>query len=49
MLPLVCFLLALGVQTQGQAIEEPLLFESFPTDFKWGAATSAYQVREPNA
>ena len=25
-------------------IEEPLLYNSFPTGFVWGVATSAYQV-----
>ena len=25
--------------------EEPLLFDHFPADFRWGAATAAYQVR----
>jgi len=24
--------------------EEPLLYESFPADFVWGAATAAYQI-----
>ena len=24
--------------------EEPLLYDTFPDDFTWGAATAAYQV-----
>ena len=24
--------------------EEPLLYETFPNDFVWGAATAAYQI-----
>lgn len=24
--------------------DEPLLYDTFPTDFKWAAATSAYQI-----
>ena len=26
-------------------IEEPLLYDTFPANFQWGVATSAYQVR----
>ena len=29
-------------------IEEPLLYDSFPTGFVWGVATSAYQVSALN-
>jgi hypothetical protein len=25
--------------------EEPLLYDLFPEDFKWGVATASYQVR----
>ena len=25
--------------------EEPLLYDTFPNDFIWGVATSAYQVQ----
>ena len=25
--------------------EEPLLYDTFPSDFVWGVATSAYQVK----
>ena len=28
----------------GYTIEEPLLYDTFPEDFIWGAATAAYQV-----
>eukprot|EP00095_Tigriopus_kingsejongensis_P005520 maker-scaffold282_size228295-snap-gene-0.16 protein:Tk05520 transcript:maker-scaffold282_size228295-snap-gene-0.16-mRNA-1 annotation:"hypothetical protein DAPPUDRAFT_243998" len=31
-------------QVHGQSIEEELLYDFFPEGFKWGAATSAYQV-----
>jgi len=24
--------------------DEPLLYDTFPSDFKWAAATSAYQI-----
>ena len=27
-----------------QNIEEELLYDTFPLDFQWGVATSAYQV-----
>ena len=29
---------------QGYAYEEPLLYDTFPDGFEWGAATAAYQV-----
>ncbi len=28
----------------GYVYEEPLLYDTFPDDFVWGAATAAYQV-----
>ena len=28
-----------------QKYEDPILYGKFPSDFKWGAATAAYQVR----
>ena len=42
------FLLLLSLLLPGLAVspdpEEPLLFDTFPDDFVWGAATAAYQV-----
>ena len=38
-------LLALMSDVKGQfEYEEPLLYDTFPSDFVWGVATSAYQV-----
>ena len=28
-----------------QRYEDPILYDRFPSGFKWGAATAAYQVR----
>ena len=39
-------LLALVPLTMSQYVyEEPLLYDTFPDDFLWGVATSAYQVK----
>ena len=35
---------ALNGLVQGYAYEEPLLYDTFPDGFQWGAATAAYQV-----
>jgi len=37
--------LAVMAPAKGYVYEEPLLYDSFPNDFAWGVATSAYQVR----
>ena len=43
-----CIFLVLLQAVFGQfEYEEPLLYDTFPEDFVWGVATSAYQV--PNA
>ena len=44
---IIClFQLALAKQdrVQGYDYEEPLLYDTFPDGFVWGAATAAYQV-----
>ena len=39
-------LLALVPLAMSQYVyEEPLLYDTFPDDFLWGVATSAYQVK----
>ena len=39
-------LLALVPLAKSQYVyEEPLLYDTFPDDFLWGVATSAYQVK----
>ena len=35
---------ALNGLVQGYPYEEPLLYDTFPDGFEWGAATAAYQV-----
>ena len=44
---LATLLCAAGVLETGSAYiyEEELLYDHFPEDFLWGAATAAYQVR----
>lgn len=40
-----CIFLVLSPAVLGQfEYEEPLLYDTFPEDFVWGVATSAYQV-----
>ena len=40
-----CLLLLLLPAVLGQyEYEEPLLYDTFPEDFAWGVATSAFQV-----
>ena len=39
------FSLALDEKPSGYKYEEPLLYDTFPEDFMWGAATAAYQVK----
>ncbi len=38
------FFLLSGLAAAQYEYEEELLIDSFPADFKWGVATSAYQV-----
>ena len=41
----ILFLLFAPLLVTGQyEYEEPLLYDTFPDDFIWGVATSAYQV-----
>ena len=40
-----CIFLVLASAVFGQfEYEEPLLYDTFPDDFVWGVATSAFQV-----
>merc|ERR1719466_269272 len=40
----VCLFLPAAAFTANYIPEEPLLYDHFPADFKWGAATAAYQI-----
>ena len=48
MLPSICifFILCLSASHARLDPEEPLLYESFPDNFLWGVASSAYQVED---
>ncbi len=36
--------LAVITFAKGIYVDEPLLYDNFPSDFMWAAATSAYQI-----
>jgi hypothetical protein len=36
--------LAVFALTTGIYVDEPLIYDNFPSDFMWAAATSAYQI-----
>ena len=36
--------LAVSATVAGIYVDEPLLYDTFPPDFMWAAATSAYQI-----
>lgn len=38
------FVAAVLVSTSGIYVDEPLIYDYFPDDFMWAAATSAHQV-----
>lgn len=40
----VLFFLALAALTGAEFVEETLLYDKFPDDFIWAAATAAYQI-----
>jgi len=44
MFTLVSLIILLSSLTQAYEAEEELLYDHFPADFKWGAATAAYQI-----
>ena len=47
LVPIFCLFhltLAKEDRVQGYDYEEPLLYDTFPDGFVWGAATAAYQV-----
>ncbi len=39
-----CLILAVTAAVAGIYVDEPLLYDTFPPDFMWAAATSAYQI-----
>lgn len=41
---LTCLLLVVVGSVTGIYVDEPLLYDTFPTDFMWAAATSAHQI-----
>merc|ERR1712121_274513 len=41
---MVWIILLLSSVALAYSPEEPLLFDSFPDDFRWGCATAAYQI-----
>lgn len=41
---LTCLLLVVLGTVTGIYVDEPLLYDTFPPDFMWAAATSAHQI-----
>jgi hypothetical protein len=41
---LACWLLVIVGTVAGIYVDEPLLYDTFPPDFIWAAATSAHQI-----
>ena len=40
----LCLFCAYAMSEPNYSLEEPLLYDTFPSDFLWGTATASYQI-----